>query len=159
MLFAAGKNGPRPLTFGGKSSILLELSWTASRASKASGQKSQQLCKDSWCKTKYFGGAAQLVAPALWGAKPSAAGGGCSEAEHAPRSKKSSRRTARGFFREPQAGRAKQAGRKVNNCARIVGAKLNISGCSAVGSALALGARCRVFESPHSDQVMMIRAA
>ena len=28
---------------------------------------------------------------------------------------------------------------------------LNISGCSAVGSALALGARCRVFESPHSD--------
>ena len=28
---------------------------TASRASKASGQKSQQLCKDSWCKTKYFG--------------------------------------------------------------------------------------------------------
>ena len=34
-----------------------------------------------------------------------------------------------------------------------------ISGCSAVGSALALGARCRVFESPHSDQVMMIRAA
>ena len=30
--------------------------------------------------------------------------------------------------------------------------KLNISGCSAVGSALALGARCRVFESPHSDQ-------
>ncbi len=86
-------------------------------------------------------------------------GGGCSEAEHAPRSKKSSRRIARGFFREPKAGRAKQAGRKVNNCARIVGAKLNISGCSAVGSALALGARCRVFESPHSDQVMMIRAA
>ena len=31
-------------------------SGTASRASKASGQKSQQLCKDSWCKTKYFGG-------------------------------------------------------------------------------------------------------
>ena len=30
-------------------------SGTASRASKASGQKSQQLCKDSWCKTKYFG--------------------------------------------------------------------------------------------------------
>lgn len=27
-----------------------------------------------------------------------------------------------------------------------------ISGCSAVGSALALGARCREFESPHSDQ-------
>ena len=25
------------------------------------------------------------------------------------------------------------------------------TGCSAVGSALALGARCRVFESPHSD--------
>ena len=162
-----------------------------------------------------------MAAPALWGAKPSAAGGGCSEAEHAPRSKKSSRRTARGFFRGPQAGRARQAGKKVNNCARIVGAKLNISGCSAVGSActlgceaerrrwrmqrggaraavekieqansarifsgtasraskasgqknniisgcsavgsaLALGARCRVFESPHSDQVMMIRAA
>ena len=28
-----------------------------------------------------------------------------------------------------------------------------ISGCSAVGSALALGARCREFESPHSDQM------
>ena len=27
-----------------------------------------------------------------------------------------------------------------------------ITGCSAVGSALALGARCREFESPHSDQ-------
>ena len=27
-----------------------------------------------------------------------------------------------------------------------------ISGCSAVGSAPALGAGCRVFESPHSDQ-------
>ena len=29
----------------------------------------------------------------------------------------------------------------------------------AEGSDIALGARCRVFESPHSDQVMMIRAA
>ena len=28
-----------------------------------------------------------------------------------------------------------------------------ISGCSAVGSAPALGARCREFESPHSDQI------
>ena len=28
-----------------------------------------------------------------------------------------------------------------------------ISGCSAVGSAPALGAGCRVFESPHSDQI------
>ena len=27
------------------------------------------------------------------------------------------------------------------------------------GSDIGLGARCRVFESPHSDQVMMIRAA
>ena len=55
-------------------------------------------------------------------------GGGCSEAEHTPRLEKPSRRGARWFFRAPQAGRAKQAGRKVNNCARIVGAKLNISG-------------------------------
>ena len=30
--------------------------------------------------------------------------------------------------------------------------KLNISGCSAVGSAPALGAGCRRFESCHSDQ-------
>ena len=30
--------------------------------------------------------------------------------------------------------------------------ELNISGCSAVGSARALGARCRRFESCHSDQ-------
>ena len=30
--------------------------------------------------------------------------------------------------------------------------QLNISGCSAVGSARALGARCRRFESCHSDQ-------
>ena len=29
--------------------------------------------------------------------------------------------------------------------------KINISGCSAVGSALALGARCRRFKSCHSD--------
>ena len=30
--------------------------------------------------------------------------------------------------------------------------RVGISGCSAVGSALALGARCREFESLHSDQ-------
>ena len=35
---------------------------------------------------------------------------------------------------------------------RIGKIQLNISGCSAVGSALALGARCRRFKSCHSDQ-------
>ena len=32
-----------------------------------------------------------------------------------------------------------------------------ISGCSAVGSAPALGARCREFESPHSDQLRLLK--
>lgn len=35
-------------------------------------------------------------------------------------------------------------------------AQVNISGCSAVGSARALGARCRRFESCHSDQIRPI---
>ena len=39
------------------------------------------------------------------GAEPSAASGGCSEAEHPQRSKKSSKRAARRFFRAPQGGR------------------------------------------------------
>ena len=39
------------------------------------------------------------------GAEPSAACGGCSEAEHPQRSKKSSKRAARRFFRAPQGGR------------------------------------------------------
>ena len=38
------------------------------------------------------------------GAEPSAASGGCSEAEHPQRSKKSSKRAARRFFRAPQGG-------------------------------------------------------
>ena len=38
-------------------------------------------------------------------AEPSAASGGCSEAEHPQRSKKSSKRAARRFFRAPQGGR------------------------------------------------------
>ena len=38
------------------------------------------------------------------GAEPSAASGGCSEAEHPQRSKKSSKRVARRFFRAPQGG-------------------------------------------------------
>ena len=37
-------------------------------------------------------------------AEPSAASGGCSEAEHPQRSKKSSKRAARRFFRAPQGG-------------------------------------------------------
>ena len=53
------------------------------------------------------------------------------------------------IFREPQAGRAKQG---AADCS--ASKKINISGCSAVGSALALGARCRVFESPHSDHLL-----
>ena len=40
------------------------------------------------------------------GAEPSAASGGCSEAEHPQRSKKSSKRAARRFFRAPQGGGA-----------------------------------------------------
>ena len=39
------------------------------------------------------------------GAEPSAASGGCSEAEHPQRSKKLSKRAARRFFRAPQGGR------------------------------------------------------
>ena len=38
------------------------------------------------------------------GAEPSTASGGCSEAEHPQRSKKSSKRAARRFFRAPQGG-------------------------------------------------------
>ena len=38
-------------------------------------------------------------------AEPSAASGGCSEAEHPQRSKKSSKRAARRFFRAPQGGK------------------------------------------------------
>ena len=38
------------------------------------------------------------------GAEPSAASGGCSEAEHPQRSKKSSKRAAQRFFRAPQGG-------------------------------------------------------
>ena len=38
------------------------------------------------------------------GAEPSAASGGCSEAEHPQRSKKSSKRAARRYFRAPQGG-------------------------------------------------------
>ena len=34
----------------------------------------------------------------------------------------------------------------------IIKLMLKATGCSAVGSALALGARCREFESLHSDQ-------
>ena len=41
------------------------------------------------------------------GAEPSAASGGCSEAEHPQRSKKSSKRAARRFFRAPQGGRGR----------------------------------------------------
>ena len=37
-------------------------------------------------------------------AEPSAASGGCSEAEHPQRSKKSSKRAARRYFRAPQGG-------------------------------------------------------
>ena len=37
-------------------------------------------------------------------AEPSTASGGCSEAEHPQRSKKSSKRAARRFFRAPQGG-------------------------------------------------------
>ena len=43
------------------------------------------------------------------GAEPSAASGGCSEAEHPQRSKKSSKRAARRFFRAPQGGGGKCA--------------------------------------------------
>ena len=43
------------------------------------------------------------------GAEPSAASGGCSEAEHPQRSKKSSKRAARRFFRAPQGGWGKCA--------------------------------------------------
>ena len=43
------------------------------------------------------------------GAEPSAASGGCSEAEHPQRSKKSSKRAARRFFRAPQGGGGKYA--------------------------------------------------
>ena len=43
------------------------------------------------------------------GAEPSAASGGCSEAEHPERSKKSSKRAARRFFRTPQGGGGKYA--------------------------------------------------
>ena len=43
------------------------------------------------------------------GAEPSAARGGCSEAEHPQRSKKSSKRAARRFFRAPQGGGGKYA--------------------------------------------------
>ena len=43
------------------------------------------------------------------GAKPSAASGGCSEAEHPQRSKKSSKRAARRFYRAPQGGGGKYA--------------------------------------------------
>ena len=38
-------------------------------------------------------------------AEPSTASGGCSEAEHPQRSKKSSKRAARRFFRAPQGGK------------------------------------------------------
>ena len=40
-------------------------------------------------------------------AEPSAASGGCSEAEHPQRSKKSSKRAARRLFRAPQGGRGR----------------------------------------------------
>ena len=43
------------------------------------------------------------------GAEPSTASGGCSEAEHPQRSKKSSKRAARRFFRAPQGGGGKCA--------------------------------------------------
>ena len=132
-------------------------SGTASRASKASGQKNNIISGCSAVGSALALGARCRVfesphsdqkeksAPGagfLRGKRGGAgrrSGGGCSEAEHTPRLEKPSRRGARWFFRAPQAGRAKQAGRKVNNCARIVGAKLNISGCSAVGSACTLG--------------------
>ena len=42
-------------------------------------------------------------------AEPSTASGGCSEAEHPQRSKKSSKRAARRFFRAPQGGGGKCA--------------------------------------------------
>ena len=42
-------------------------------------------------------------------AEPSTASGGCSEAEHPQRSKKSSKRAARRFFRAPQGGGGKYA--------------------------------------------------
>ena len=43
------------------------------------------------------------------GAEPSAAGGGCSEAEHPQRSKRTSKRAARSSFRVPQGGGGKYA--------------------------------------------------
>ena len=43
------------------------------------------------------------------GAEPSAASGGCSEAEHPQRSKKSSKRAAQRFFRAPQGGGGRYA--------------------------------------------------
>ena len=43
------------------------------------------------------------------GAKPSAASGGCSEAEHPQRSKRTSKRAARSSFRVPQGGGGKYA--------------------------------------------------
>ena len=55
-------------------------------------------CWDSLCK---FGGEGVAVDG---DAEPSTASGGCSEAEHPQRSKKSSKRAARRFFRAPQGG-------------------------------------------------------
>ena len=51
-------------------------------------------------------------------AEPSAACGGCSEAEHPQRSKKSSKRTARRFFRAPQGGRDCDWPRRTRNPGR-----------------------------------------
>ena len=51
-------------------------------------------------------------------AEPSAACGGCSEAEHPQRSKKSSKRTAQRFFRAPQGGRDCDWPRRTRNPGR-----------------------------------------
>ena len=55
---------------------------------------------------------------AVGDAEPSAACGGCSEAEHPQRSKKSSKRTARRFFRAPQGGRDCDWPRRTRNPGR-----------------------------------------
>ena len=97
--------------------------------------------------TIQFPGVAQLVARLLWAKTACAAGGRCSGAFLVQRSIKS---------RISESPKILSGYRKLGDQSitfyRFPQLNYYLSGCSAVGSAPALGAGCREFESRHSDQ-------
>ena len=98
-----------------------------------------------------YRGVAQLVARLLWAKSPTAAGGGCREGDFGARSKCGEASSEHTHF-----GHRKRATKAQFLVVRILKHNI-ISRCGAVGSALALGARCRRFKSCHLDQMQIIR--